>query len=92
MLNKSATLIDNIFINNYDGNVYSGNIVSDISDHYTRFCVCNALGNKSKSMPPKVNLGDYSKISESPFLNHLAQLIWESFEGDDINECFPVYL
>ena len=42
VLNKSATLIDNIFINNYDANVYSGNIVSDIGDHYTQFCVCNA--------------------------------------------------
>ena len=35
VLNKSATLIDNIFINNYEANVYSGIIVSDISDHYT---------------------------------------------------------
>ena len=87
MLNKSATLIDNIFINN-DANVYSGNIVSDISDHCTQFCVCNALGNKSKSMYPKVKLRDYSKFSESQFLNHLAQLNWESVEGDDINACF----
>lgn len=31
----SATLIDNIFINNDDANVQSGNILSDISDHYT---------------------------------------------------------
>ena len=74
VLNKSATLIDNIFINTYDANVYSGNIVSDISDHYTQFCICNALGSKSKSMPPKVKLCDYSKFSESQFLNHLAQL------------------
>ena len=43
--NKSATLIDNIFINNCDASVNSGNIVSDISDHYAQFCVCNALGN-----------------------------------------------
>ena len=92
VLNKSATLIDNIFINNYDANVCSGNIVSDISDHYTQFCICNALGNKSKSMPPKVKLRDYLKFSESRFLNHLAQLNWESVEGDDINACFSVFL
>ena len=91
VLNKSATLIDNIFINNYDSKVYSGNIVSDISDHYTQFCVCNALGNKSKFMPPKVKLRDYSKFSESQFLNHLAQLNWESVEGDDINTSFSVF-
>ena len=91
VLNKSATLIDNIFINNYDSMVYSGNIVSDISDHYTQFCVCNALGNKSKFMPPKVKLRDYSKFSENQFLNHLAQLNWESVEGDDINTSFSVF-
>ena len=72
--NKSATLIDNIFINNYDENVNSSNIVSDIIDHYTQFCVCNALGNKSKSIPPKVKLRDYSNFSESQFLNHLEEL------------------
>ena len=71
--------------------VYSGNIVSDISDHYTQFCVCNALGNKSKFMPPKVKLRDYSKFSENQFLNHLAQLNWESVKGDDINTSFSVF-
>ena len=92
MLNKLATLIDNIFIHNYDANVYSGNIVSDISDHYAQFCVCNALGNKSKSMPPEVKLRDNSKFPESQFLNHLEQLNWESVEGDDINACFSAFL
>ena len=91
VLNKSASRIDKVFINNYDANVYSGNIVSDISDHYTQFCVCNAFGNKSKSMPPKVKLRDYSKFSESQFLNHLAQLNWKSVEGDDTNACFSVF-
>ena len=91
VLNKPATLTDNIFINTYDANVHSANIVSDISDHYTQFCIYNALGNKSKSMPPKVKLRDYSKFSESQFLNHLAQLNWESAEGDDINACSSVF-
>ena len=77
--------------NNCDANVNSGNIVSDISDHYTQFCVCNALGNKSKSIPPKVKLRDYSNFSESQFLNHLAQLNWESDKGDDINACSSVF-
>ena len=81
VLNKSATLIDNIFVNDYDANIYSGNIVSDISNHYTQFCVCNALGNKSKFIPPKVKLRDYSKFSESQFLNHLAQLTGNSLKA-----------
>ena len=42
-------------------------------------------------MHPKVKLRDYSKFSESQFLNHLAQLNWESVEGDDINASFSVF-
>ena len=38
-------------------------------------------------MPPKVRLRDYSKFSVSQFQNHLAQLNWESVEGDD-GECY----
>ena len=58
---KSITRTANIFLNNYDINICSGNIISDISDH------CNALGNKSKYMPPekKNKICDYSKFSES---------------------------
>jgi len=37
--NSSATLIDNIFTNNSNNVIYSGNIVSDISDHYSQFCI-----------------------------------------------------
>ena len=80
--NKSAILTDNIFICKYDANVYSRNIMSDISDHYTQFCVFNAVGNKSKSLPPKVKFRDYSKFSESQFLNHLVQSNWESVESE----------
>ena len=57
----------------------------------THNCVCNALGNKSKSVPPKVKRCDYSNFSESQFLNHLAQLNWESDKGDDINACFSAF-
>ena len=35
----SPTLIDNIFINNPDQVVASGNIISDISDHFSQFCI-----------------------------------------------------
>ena len=42
--NASATLIDNI----YDAHILSGNIVSDVSDHFSQFCVCRPLGGKIK--------------------------------------------
>ena len=37
--NNSAILIDNILINKIEDQIWSGNIVSDISDHYSQFCV-----------------------------------------------------
>ena len=36
---NSATLIDNIFINSCEYSTISGNVVSDVSDHYTQFCI-----------------------------------------------------
>ena len=41
--NSSATLIDNILTNKVDANITSGNIVSDISDHFSQFCVSHFL-------------------------------------------------
>ena len=37
--NNSATLTDNIFVNKMENEIISGNIVSDISDHYSQFCI-----------------------------------------------------
>ena len=45
---SSATLIDNIFINNPDQVVTCGNIVSDISDHFSQFCVLKSVKDKVK--------------------------------------------
>ena len=35
--NNSATLIDNILTNKVDVEITSGNIISDISDHYSQY-------------------------------------------------------
>ena len=42
--NASATHTDNIFVNKSDAHILSGNIVSDISDHFSQFCACSSLG------------------------------------------------
>ena len=34
-----ATLIDNIFVNNPDKLLLGGNIISDISDNFSQFCI-----------------------------------------------------
>ena len=45
--NNSATLIDNIFVNKIENPILSGNIVSDISDHFSQFCIIQTY-NKTK--------------------------------------------
>jgi hypothetical protein len=37
--NNSEILIDNIFMNKLDDHILSGNIISDISDHFSQFCI-----------------------------------------------------
>ena len=37
--NNSASLIDNIFVNNPDQVLISGNIITDVSDHFSQFCI-----------------------------------------------------
>ena len=47
--NNSATLIDNILTSKVDVKITSGNIISDISDHYSKFCVFHTSLENSKS-------------------------------------------
>ena len=47
--NNSATLIDNILTYKVDVKISSGNIISDISDHYSQFCVLHTSLESSKS-------------------------------------------
>ena len=42
---SSTTLIDDIFTNNPDQVVTCGNIVSDISDHFSQFCILKSVHN-----------------------------------------------
>ena len=42
--NNSATLNDeNILLNRFDHNITSGDIVSDVIDHYSRFCIFHSV-------------------------------------------------
>ena len=50
--NNSASLFDNIFINNPDKFLASGNIISDISDHFSQFYI--ATDAKAKTIKRNV--------------------------------------
>ena len=50
----SATLIDNIFVNIPEMVLVSGNIISDISEHVSQFCILSSAVNQTKGESRKV--------------------------------------
>jgi len=72
----SATLIDNIFINNPDQVVASGNIISDISDHFLQFCILKSMRDKIKIR--KFNVRDFSTSSRDSFNADLSNVNWDT--------------
>ena len=81
----SATIIDNIFSNNYYHSVFSGNIITDFSDHFSQFV---SIPNK-KINYKKVNhiKRDYSNFSEASFRDDVSI---QSFNNNltDVNDQF----
>ena len=59
--NDAATLIDNIFVNKLGSKIISGNIVSDISDHYSQFCFVHGV--KVIAVNSKISRRGYSQFS-----------------------------
>ena len=88
--NNSATLIDNIFTIKFSENFASGNIVSDITDHFCQFCIFQS--SIVTSQPAKMTSRDYSKHSEQRFLEDLSQLHWEFLlSGSDVDRLFSTF-
>ena len=71
--NNSATVIDNIFTSNVQEEIISGSIISDISDHFTQFCITRSVIEKGQT---DHLIRDYSHFSEENYLNDLLQVDW----------------
>ena len=79
--NSSATLFDNILTNKVDANITSGNIVSDISDHFSQFCVSHTFFKKLKSKKQKRR--DFSGFSVNSFNSELSEALLNQNNFDD---------
>ena len=55
----SATLIDKIFVHNLNDLVLSGNVITDLSDHFSQFCIMHSTLTKNRLHCAKVR--DYSR-------------------------------
>ena len=81
---RSKTLIDNIFFNEINEVAFSGNLITDISDHHAQFLITlNILEND----PNKVTLRrSYKNFNNKLFRNHLLKTDWESMLKTNLND------
>ena len=90
--NNSASLIDNILVNNPNQVLASGNILSDTSDHFCQFCIFRSSKQKQKVTRTKTR--DFSRFSEDEFKRDLAQVNWNGIISNghnNINQIFSAF-
>ena len=72
----SATFIDNIFVSNLDKLLASGSIISDISDHFSQFCITTSAKDKFRRVK-NVKICQYSRFSVDRFNDELSEIGWD---------------
>ena len=70
IVGNSATIVDNIFTNNTNNTIVSGNVVTDFSDHFSQFISVQRLKFDYKSI--SIYKRDYSKFSEKSFRDDVS--------------------
>ena len=87
----SATLVDHIYFNSRDHFTISGNLFSDISDHFPNFLIINKIS--SSYLKPAIYRRDYSNFKEDKLLEEVQQINWESALPDtnDVNLIFDAF-
>ena len=82
---NSKTIVDNIFTNNINNSLISGNILTDISDHYSQFISIHNQRIDIKNI--NIFRRDYSNFSEKSFRDDVSI---QNFDNNliDVNEQF----
>ena len=84
---KTATLTDNILINNSVLNCISGNITTSISDHLPQFIVLDSLlGISTDGNSSQILYRSFKNFNEENFSNDINKINWTfATENNDIN-------
>ena len=82
---NTATIVDNIFSNNMDNKILSGNIITDFSDHYSQFV--SVIRDKIDYKSIKMFKRDYSKFSDDSFRDDVSIQNFNNY-SKDVNEKF----
>lgn len=67
--------MDNILVNRSDHKISGGNIVSDIRDHFSKFCFIHSL--IPTSFTTKCKIRDYCNFSEECFIKDVSESDWD---------------
>ena len=87
----SATLIDNIFSNNYTQSFSSGILLTDISDHLPIFSIMDVNMPKPRS-PPFICKRNNTRENVNRFLDSLRSSEWSSvFSTSDPNSAYILF-
>ena len=90
---KSATLIDNIFTNNYEHTFVSGNTTSYISDHLPQVLIIKNLKQTPSKEIPTISFRDYKNFSDDAFKAELSELDWSLVtENSEVNLGFETFV
>ena len=79
----SAKIIDNIFSNNCELDTLSGNLLSQISDHFALFLIIKNV--KINHRNCSLFHYNYSKFNEQSFINDFKELLWEDINDVNLN-------
>ena len=87
-----AAIIDNIFVNTPYKIAACGNIISDISDHFSQFCILKSAWDKTKAK--NVKMRDFSNFSSDSFNDDLSKVNWNALfvnDSRDVNSVFSSF-
>ena len=73
----SRTLIDNIFSDNIEDGLISGNIISTIPDHYAQFLLMKNMKIKQRETAD-IYSHDFTNFNEVQFESELCNIDWKS--------------
>ena len=73
---NSASLIDNVLVNNPDHVTVSGILITDVSDHFSQFCIFKST--REKISPPKFKVRDFSHFNKNSFVDDVNSVDWNS--------------
>ena len=82
---NSATIIDNIFTNNTSNAIISGNIITDLSDHFSQFISVQKL--KFDLKTTTFYRRDYTNFSEQSFRDDVSIQNFNN-QNNDVNKQF----